>query len=306
MNINKILYNCIIFIFKLIQILYIKKIFLKLYVKYFIRIKYKNNVDILYHSKNFLVVSKPYDMYINSNNHEKKDTLQFELKKIVPKLVNPKLFHEFHFVHRLDYVTSGVICIALNKKAAQIASNAFEARTAKKFYLALLHGHIDEPHLIINKAIGIDIREKKGNHKMCVSDSIFCEKPKKSYTILMVLERGFRNGKPATKVLLCPSTGRRHQLRVHCSYIGHTVIGDYTYSERKDIEPYRTFLHSFRLIINNDIENLDIRSMDPFVASDPRNQWSPTNIARILDENVFSDISKLMQLNTTLKIYFIF
>lgn len=44
--------------------------------------------------------------------------------------------------------------------------------------------------------------------------------------------------------------------------------------------------------------------MDPFVASDPRNQWSPTNIARILDENVFSDISKLMQLNTTLKIYF--
>lgn len=201
-------------------------------------------------------------------------------------------------------MTSGVICIALNKKAAQIASNAFEARTAKKFYLALLHGHIDEPHLIINKAIGIDIREKKGNHKMCVSDSIFCEKPKKSYTILMVLERGFRNGKPATKVLLCPSTGRRHQLRVHCSYIGHTVIGDYTYSERKDIEPYRTFLHSFRLIINNDIENLDIRSMDPFVASDPRNQWSPTNIARILDENVFSDISKLMQLNTTLKIYF--
>lgn len=155
-------------------------------------------------------------------------------------------------------MTSGVICIALNKKAAQIASNAFEARTAKKFYLALLHGHIDEPYLIINKAIGIDIREKKGNHKMCVSDSIFCEKPKKSYTILMVLERGFRNGKPATKVLLCPSTGRRHQLRVHCSYIGHTVIGDYTYSERKDIEPYRTFLHSFRyyIYIKKDIKKM--------------------------------------------------
>lgn len=95
---------------------------------------------------------------------------------------------------------------------------------------------------------------------MCVSDSIFCEKPKKSYTILMVLERGFRNGKPATKVLLCPSTGRRHQLRVHCSYIGHTVIGDYTYSERKDIEPYRTFLHSFRYYIYIYIEK-DIKKM---------------------------------------------
>lgn len=74
----------------------------------------------------------------------------------------------------------------------------------------------------------------------------------------MVLERGFRNGKPATKVLLCPSTGRRHQLRVHCSYIGHTVIGDYTYSERKDIEPYRTFLHSFRyfIYIEKDIKKI--------------------------------------------------
>lgn len=69
-------------------------------------------------------------------------------------MANPNLFHEFHFVHRLDYATSGVICIALNKKAARAASNAFETRTAKKFYLALLHGHINEPYLIIDKAIG--------------------------------------------------------------------------------------------------------------------------------------------------------
>lgn len=84
---------------------------------------------------------------------------------------------------------------------------------------------------------------------MCISNDIFCEKPRKSCTILVVLEQGFRNGKPATKVLLCPETGRRHQLRVHCCHIGHTVIGDYTYSERKDVEPYRTFLHSFRYYI---------------------------------------------------------
>lgn len=84
---------------------------------------------------------------------------------------------------------------------------------------------------------------------MCIDEIIFCEKPRKSCTVLVVLERGFTNGKPATKVLLCPGTGRRHQLRVHCSYIGHTIVGDYTYSERKDIEPYRTFLHSFRYYI---------------------------------------------------------
>ncbi|XP_029039593.1 RNA pseudouridylate synthase domain-containing protein 1-like [Osmia bicornis bicornis] len=292
MNINKLLYSCNMFILKLIQI-FINLI--KFCTNNFIKTKHNNNINILYHSENFIVVSKPYDMCINSNNPEKKDTLQFELKKVLPNLANPSLFHEFYFVHRLDYATSGVICIALNKKAARAASNAFETRTAKKFYLALLHGHIKESYVIIDKAIGIDIREKKGNHKMCVSGNMFCEKPRKSYTVLVVLETGFRNGKPATKVLLCPATGRRHQLRVHCSHIGHTVIGDYTYSERKDVEPYRTFLHSFRLILNNHIENLDVRSIDPFQASDPRNQWSPTNIARVLDENIFSDIDNLMQ-----------
>ncbi|XP_033325714.1 RNA pseudouridylate synthase domain-containing protein 1 [Megalopta genalis] len=243
MNINEILYNCSMLIVKLTQLILYG---LKLHFKEFIKCRHKNNVNILHHSENFLVVSKPYDMYINSNNPEKKNTLQCEIKKILPNLANPSLFHEFHFVHRLDYVTSGIICVALNKKAARAASNAFETRTAKKFYLALLHGHINEPHLIIDKAIGVDVREKMGNHKMCINDNDYCEKPRKSCTILIVLERGFRNGKPATKVLLCPETGRRHQLRVHCSYIGHTVIGDYTYSERKDIEPYRTFLHSFR------------------------------------------------------------
>lgn len=81
---------------------------------------------------------------------------------------------------------------------------------------------------------------------MCTSDSIFCKKPRKSYTVLIVLEHGLWKDKPVTKVLLTPGTGRRHQLRVHCHCIGHTILGDYTYSGGKDIEPHRTYLHSLR------------------------------------------------------------
>ena len=77
-----------------------------------------------------------------------------ELRQMLPDLVNPRLCHEFHFVHRLDYPTSGVMCIALNKKAARAASSAFENHKVQKFYLALVHGHIHEPHIIIDKPIG--------------------------------------------------------------------------------------------------------------------------------------------------------
>uniref|UniRef100_A0A0C9RBZ7 Rpusd1_0 protein n=1 Tax=Fopius arisanus TaxID=64838 RepID=A0A0C9RBZ7_9HYME len=96
-----------------------------------------------------------------------------------------------------------------------------------------------------NSTPGDDIRELLGSKRMCTS-SEYCKNPRDCFTAILVLEKGLRNGKPATKVLLRPGTGRRHQLRVHCSHIGHTIIGDYTYSDRQDHEPHRTFLHSFR------------------------------------------------------------
>lgn len=57
------------FIFKLTQTL---KLLLKSCIKHFVKMKHKNDINILYHSENFLVVSKPYDMCINSNNREKR------------------------------------------------------------------------------------------------------------------------------------------------------------------------------------------------------------------------------------------
>ena len=40
-------------------------------------------------------------------------------------------------------------------------------------------------------------------------------------------------------------TGRTHQIRVHMSYIGHPLVGDYLYNERYyDKENVRPLLHS--------------------------------------------------------------
>lgn len=160
--------------------------------------------------------------------------------------MNRSLYHDFHFVHRLDYVTSGVLCIALNKCACTAATSAFEERKAKKYYLAILRGHVARESLNICEAIGEDVSEKNGNHRMCTSTDPNCKSPRFAKTMLLVLQRGIFGSFPATKVLLRPITGRRHQLRVHCTIIGHTIVGDYTYSNRKDTDPWRTFLHAFR------------------------------------------------------------
>lgn len=53
----------------------------------------------------------------------------------------------------------------------------------------------------------------------------------------------------------------------------------------------------YRLIIDNSIENLDVKTNDPFCSSIPENQWRSSTIVRLLDESVFSDIKALASSN---------
>ncbi|CAH1402831.1 unnamed protein product [Nezara viridula] len=232
-------------------------------------------IEVLHLSDNFLVINKGHDIVINSNDPHVAESLHSILSKLYPTLVNPKLRHYFHFVHRLDFVTSGVLCLALNKKAASAAAQCFEKRLTKKYYMALVRGHVSEEVIDIKAAIGECSSEKNGNHKMCVEDDTECLAPRTAFTRLIVLERGIFAAYPASKVMLRPVTGRRHQLRVHCHYLGHTIVGDYTYSSGKDVNPDRTFLHALRLILPNAVEPLDIMTSDPFQNINKTNSWVP-------------------------------
>ncbi|KAG5186820.1 pseudouridine synthase, partial [Tribonema minus] len=77
---------------------------------------------------------------------------------------------------------------------------------------------------------------------------------KASATAVTVLRRGTlalqghpRKGERAALLLLRPSSGRRHQLRVHCKLLGHPIVGDATYAD--DAIAYRMFLHAARLTL---------------------------------------------------------
>lgn len=78
-----------------------------------------------------------------------------------------------------------------------------------------------------------------------------------------------------TDVLTLSSvSGRTHQLRVHCSSVGHAIVGDVTYSLGTDIAPYRMMLHAYFLRIPLEQEVIEVTSCDPFVSElDPK--WTP-------------------------------
>ncbi|XP_017780252.1 PREDICTED: RNA pseudouridylate synthase domain-containing protein 1-like [Nicrophorus vespilloides] len=250
----------------------------------------ENRPEIIYFSKNYLLVNKPYDLLINSNN-KNQYTIQTYLRRKVPEHINNKLYHDFYFVHRLDYATSGILCIPLNKNACKITFSLFQLRQIRKYYLAIVRGVISQELLFINLAIGENCIDTAAQ-KMCTNDRSYCVKAKDAMTVLLVLETGLYDSYPCTKVLVKPITGRRHQIRVHCSALGHTIVGDYTYSNKKDTKPHRMFLHSHRLKLPNVEEDIDVQTKDPFRGL---KNWIRLESINELDDGAYNKIDEFVK-----------
>ncbi|XP_053132153.1 RNA pseudouridylate synthase domain-containing protein 1 [Hemicordylus capensis] len=241
-----------------------------------------DNLSILYQSADFIVVNKHWDVRIDSKMWYEKLTLQSQLKYRFPELADPDTYYGFRFCHQLDFSTSGALCVALNKTAAGNAYKSFKERLVTKAYLALVRGHVQTERMTIRYAIGKNTTEGL-THMMCIEGTKGCENPKPCQSELMVLEHGLYSGDPVTKVLLQPLTGRTHQLRVHCSAIGHPVVGDFTYSFKKDSVPYRMMLHAYYLRIPTCTELIEVSAPDPFVPTSDSN-WAPQHATHPLDE----------------------
>ncbi|XP_067942021.1 RNA pseudouridylate synthase domain-containing protein 1-like isoform X2 [Watersipora subatra] len=264
-----------------------------------------NTLQVLYKSSQFVVVHKPYDHKVNSN-----DPLEITVETLLlakgircEEKQSKSLAHSFYWVHRLDYATSGVLCIGLSKEAARLASQAFEQRLVRKLYIALVRGHVslEEVSKSVEEVQLIDdgfrhlhihaslMRDRSTDFPYIfttcssltsASDTTAKEKVLPSSTSLYLLETGEYAGAKASKVLLVPHTGRSHQLRVHCSHIGHVIVGDYTYSRRADSSPHRMMLHAYSINIPL-TDSINVTTTDPFTMD---SDWQPSTVYTQIEE----------------------
>eukprot|EP00903_Cladosiphon_okamuranus_P021476 g19743.t1 len=92
--------------------------------------------------------------------------------------------------------------------------------------------------------VNASVSEVPGDFRMQLDDGPGAAgKRKPSRTFVQVLEQGVYRGKPVTKVLFRPHTGRRHQLRLHALHMGHPILGDTTYGDPDHTVP-RMCLHA--------------------------------------------------------------
>jgi 23S rRNA pseudouridine955/2504/2580 synthase len=148
-------------------------------------------------------------------------------------------------VHRLDRDTSGVLVIAKRRAVAAKLGRAFQTRSVRKIYWALLHG-VPKPSqgkvdAALVKAGGPDgdrVRKARPGEKDIAQSAV---------THYSLVDRA---GQKVSFVSLKPVTGRQHQLRAHMAIIGHPILGDGKYEGDKNLPDgisNRLYLHARRI-----------------------------------------------------------
>jgi|YelNatPaOPRAMG01_1025707.scaffolds.fasta_scaffold30460_2 23S rRNA pseudouridine1911/1915/1917 synthase len=178
------------------------------------------DIEIIYEDEDVVVVNKPRGMTTHPAPGSPSGTLANALLAKVHSLSGVGGVERPGIVHRLDKDTSGLIAVAKNDLAHRSLQQQLQKRTAGRVYLALVWGETKFEKAIVDAPIG---RHPSDRKKMAVVTQD--GRGRQAVTDLSVKERfkGF------TLLEASLRTGRTHQIRVHCSYIGHPVVGDPVY-----------------------------------------------------------------------------
>ena len=177
-------------------------------------------LTVLYEDEHILAVDKPAGMLIHPSRSRNDGTLANIVAGYYEKTGQRSAFHP---VTRLDRDTYGVVLVAKNSHIHALLQSA----DIKKTYRALVFGGPEEDCGIIDAPID---RQPLPSLLRFVGPN-----GKPSYTEFMVLQRN----SGCTHLQLHPITGRTHQLRVHCSYMGYPILGDPQYASVASAEMSR-------------------------------------------------------------------
>ncbi len=191
---------------------------------------------ILYEDDAMLILNKPWGLAVQGGTGQIRSldedlNAYYSEEKVTPKLI-----------HRLDRDTSGVIVVAKTLKASQALAASLKAGKFDKEYWAMVVGEPLEREGFIYQSIA-KVQSGKAEKMQVVEEG-----GKEAITEYEQLAKDTNVG--IAWLRLVPKTGRTHQLRVHCSWMGCPVLGDGKYrigKQRFEDLSGRMHLHARRL-----------------------------------------------------------
>lgn len=174
-------------------------------------------LPVLYEDEAMLALDKPPGLPVHPSASYHRNTVSFILRERYGREQAPRI------AHRLDRETSGLLLCARGLEHERAIKNAFETRRVQKTYLAIVRGVMEADQGTIDLPLA---RARSGLH-------ILMEVRRDG--LAAVTEYRVRaRAKDHTLVELFPHTGRQHQLRVHLSAVGHSIVGDKLYGPERE------------------------------------------------------------------------
>ncbi len=204
-------------------------------------------IKLLYQDEHILLINKPARLLSLSGKHPlNKDSVHYRLVQDFPTAT---------LVHRLDFGTSGIMLVALNKEVNGLLTKQFQARSTNKTYTALLYGHVPKDEGFIDYPLAKD-RPNFPLQKICH------EEGKSALTNYQVVEKLVSPN--ITRVIFKPVSGRTHQLRIHSQALGHPILGcDLYASDEAFFMADRLMLHATSLEFDHPVSGERINGPCP-------------------------------------------
>jgi len=208
----------------------------------------RDEIAVVDKDHHILVIEKPSGLLsLSGKNPLNIDSVHFRIKQLFPSAM---------MVHRLDFGTSGLMVLALNKAANAHLTKQFQNRTVTKRYVSVLDGQLDHDEGVIDFPIA---KDQFPFQKIC---RLSGKTATSHYQVLERLSKPIR-----TRVMFTPMTGRTHQLRIHSREIGHPIVGCDLYgTEKTRSMADRLLLHAVGLEFDHPItgERIVVNSPCPF------------------------------------------
>ncbi len=222
-------------------------------------------IVIVYEDADLLVIDKPRGMTVHPAPGSPNGTL-----------VNAVLAHADDLsgiggelrpgiVHRLDKDTGGLLMVAKNDVTHHALQAQIQARTVERRYQAIVWGVPNFARATVDAPIGRHPTDRK---KMAVITDTH-HTSRHAVTELIVRET-FAGAVALVEAKL--QTGRTHQIRVHCAYIRHPILGDPVYGGARKL-PASAFPADRRAPIEAAVEALHGQALHAYslAFSHPRN-----------------------------------
>mgnify|MGYP001033077980 CR=1 FL=1 len=212
-------------------------------------------LEIVYQDRDLVIVNKPHSVLsVPGKGPENLDSVETRVRRLFPEAPLQCA------VHRLDMDTSGLLILALTKRAQRTMHRLFRQQQVHKTYIALLEGVVQSEEGEIELPFRLDLE----NRPRQIYDQVHGKWGRTSYKRLRV-ER-LADGTLVSRMLFIPHTGRTHQLRLHSAHpkgLGKPIAGDRLYGNGM---PKRLYLHANTLRFIHPITHtiLSVSSEVPF------------------------------------------